>query len=147
MCGVTEMVVAGLVLSAAATAASAQQQAQQAEFQADQLEDEAQAEETARALRREDRERRRQRVLAQQRVLFGASGFEVDPEILADTSREFAREQFADDFNVGRRSGSLVASAANTRASGRNAITSSVLDFGGGATDTVIRSGALRGQV
>ena len=146
MCGVTELVVAGLVLSAAATATTAAQQQQQAEFQADQLEDEAQAEETARALRREDRERRRRRALAEQRVLFGASGFDVDADILADTAAEFAREQFADDFNIGRRSGSLRASAANTRASGRNAITTSVLDFGGGAADTVITSGALRGQ-
>lgn len=139
MCGVTELVVAGLVLSAAATATTAVQQSQQAGFQADQLEDEARAEETAAALRREDRERRRRRALAEQRVLFGASGTEIDPNILADTGAEFAREQFADDFNLGRRTDTLTAGAANTRASGRNAITSSILDFGAGAADTLIR--------
>ena len=143
MCGVTEMVVAGLVLSAAATAASAQQQAQQAEFQADELESEARAEETALALRREDRERRRRRALAEQRVLFAASGTGIDSDVLADTAAEFAREQFADDFNIGRRVNSFQLNAANTRASGRNAVTSAVINFSAGAANSVSTSPAL----
>ena len=143
MCGVAAVAAAGVVMSAAATAIQVQQQRAQADFQAEQLEQEAQAERTAAALRSEDRQRRFQRALAEQRVLFGASGTAIDPTILAETAEEFSREEFNDRFNLVRSVGALNASAENARMSGNNAILTGLLSFGTNATSSLLTSGAL----
>lgn len=143
MCTVAAVAAAGIVMSAAGTAMQVQQQRAQADFQAQQLEQEAQAERTAQALRSEDRRRRFQRTLAEQRVLFGASGTAIDPNILAQTAEEFAREEFNDRFNLVRSVNALQGSAASARASGANALTSGLLSFGTNTASSLLTSGAL----
>lgn len=144
MCGPAAIGIAGLVIAAAGTAINVKQQMDQAEFEQDLIEQQIEAEKTASALRREDRQRRLRRTIAEQKVLFGASGTEIDAEVLAETGAEFAREQFADDFNLNRSILNQEASIANIESSKDNAITQGVIDFGISSVSTLNSSGALK---
>lgn len=130
--------VAGMGLSAVGTVTQMQQQQDIADFQAAQLENEAEQERQAAQLREEDRRERLIRSIAEQRVAFGASGREIDPNVLATTQGEFAKEQFNDDFNVARRVQSLTTSAQSARLTGQNQATSTLFDFFGNTTNTLV---------
>lgn len=144
MCGPAAIGIAGLVIAAAGTAISVKQQRDQAEFEAELIEQQQEDEKIAHALRKEDRQRRLRRTIAEQRVLFGASGTDIDAEILAETGAEFAREQFADDFRLNRTIWNQDASITNIESSRDNAITQGVIDFGISSVSTLNSSGALK---
>lgn len=129
MCG---FAAAGLIITAVSAAASFQQAQQQAKFQRQQaqnqairIEDEVQSVENARVLREEDRRERQRRVIADQKVAFGAQGSLIDSNITAATAFEFAKEQFNDNLDVERRTNDLLANATNTRLSGESAASAS----------------------
>ena len=144
MCGPAAIGIAGLVIAAAGTAINVKQQMDQADFEKELIEQQMEDEKTAAALRKEDRQRRLRRTIAEQKVLFGASGTDIDAEILAETGAEFAREQFADDFNLTRSLYNQEASVSNIESSKDNAITQGVIDFGISSVSTLNSSGALK---
>ena len=144
MCGPAAIGIAGLAIAAAGTAISVKQQIDQANFQQDLIEQEIQVEKAAASIRKEDRQRKLRRAIAEQRVLFGASGTEIDAEILAETGAEFGRQQFDDDFNLNRSILNQEASVSNIESSKTNAITQGVMDFGISSLSTLNSSGALK---
>lgn len=134
----------GLAISAIGTGAAVMSAKAQADFQSEQAEENAKAERTAAALRAEDREERRRRVQAQQQVQFGAQGSLVDPNILASTAREFAKEQYEDDFNTQRRIAGYQGQAASAQMTGKSRATGALFDFAGGVASDA-QAGAYDG--
>ena len=108
-----------------------QQQRDQAEFEEDMLKTRRKRLETAYGLRKDDRQRRMRRKIAEQRVMFGASGVQIDPTVFEDTADVFAREQFQDNFQLNQSLMNIHASIKNARASKSNAIRSGILNFSG----------------
>lgn len=114
MCGVAA---AGLALTAIGTLFSVQQGAAQVKAQRQMYQQQAAVGETENALRRQDRARRLEREQAAIRNAYGAAGFDLigtPSEVLANTAGEFAREQYADDFNTRHRVGAYNTMASNS---------------------------------
>jgi len=136
MCGIAA---AGLALSAIGTAASIGQAHSQAKTQKAMYQRQAQVTATESALRKQDRLERLDKIMGQQRALYGASG--VDPlvgsaaDVQANTVADFTSEQYMDDFNAANRIDAFNTSASNSQAN----YGPSLFQFGSTAVDYAAR--------
>lgn len=136
MCGIAA---AGLALSAIGTAMSVSQAHSQAKTQKAMYQRQAQITETENLLRKQDRLARLDKIMGQQRAMYGASG--VDPlvgspaDVQANTVADFTREQFMDDFNATNRIDAFNTSAANSQPN----YGPSLFQFGSTAVDYAAR--------
>jgi len=123
-----------MTLSAGGTAALAAQQMALANTQASLTEFEVDQMETAAMLRAAERKRKMRRAVGEQLALYGASG--VDPlkgtpvDVMADTAKSFAFDQFADDYQTSGQAYAGRIRASNQRAYGKQQAVGSLLDFG-----------------
>ena len=107
--------------------ALANQQASLTEFEVDQME-------TAALLRASERKRKMRRAVGQQLALYGASGVDAlrgtPVDVMSDTAKNFAFDQFTDDFTTSGQAYAGRIKAQNQRAYGKQQATASLLDFG-----------------
>lgn len=126
---------AGLVYSGQIQKGILEQQAMFSSFQS------AQEEETY-ALRKDQRRRRLAQALGKQRALYGISGVKLEEtptDILTQTARSFAEDDFYDRYGTSGRMLSASLSADNLRQSGRQAELGGLLD----STLTLSRRGVV----
>lgn len=134
----------GLALSAVGTVAAISQANAAGDFQADQAQENAKAEGTSLALRTEDRRERMLREKARLTTEFGAQGTLVQPDLLATSAGEFAREQFEDEFNTKRRQAGFNQQADSAKITASNKQTGSLFDLAG-STAGAAQGGAFDG--
>lgn len=123
-----------MTLSAGGTAAMAAQQMALANQQASLTEFEVDQMETAAMLRASERKRKMRRAVGQQLALYGASGVDAlkgtPVDVMADTAKNFAFDQFSDDFTTSGQAYAGRIKASNQRAYGKQQAAGSLLDFG-----------------
>lgn len=98
---------------------------------------------TEAAIRKADRKERQAQMIAAQRARYGASGFDPNAgtplTVYEDTAKQFAKEQFLDDYQTRRQVRSLKQSRKNLKQSGRNAVLGGFLDAGANVGSWMIK--------
>lgn len=130
----TAVSIAAPFIAAGSTAALASQQMALANSQASLTEYEVKNMEQAAMLRAADRKRKMRRAVGSQLAVYGAAG--VDPlrgtpvDVMTDTAKTFASDQFADDFQTSGQAYAGLIRAQNQRAYGKQQAFGSLLDYG-----------------
>ncbi len=131
---ITGLSIAAPFIAMGSTAALAANQMALANAQASLTEYEIKNMEQASELRASDRRKRMRKAIGTQLALYGSSG--VDPlvgtpvDVMADTAKEYAGEQFTDTFETQNRIYSNMIKARNQRAYGKQQAFGSLLDYG-----------------
>lgn len=130
----TAVSIASPFIAMASTGAMMAQQMALANQQASLTEYEVESMKQASMLRAADRKRKMRRAVGTQLALYGSAG--VDPlrgtpvDVMADTAKTFAFDQYTDDFNVSSRAYAGMIKAKNQRDYGKQQAVGSLLDFG-----------------